>query len=87
MKAVLCPVCDGCGEFVLEACEETDGIETTALCHGCNGRGWVGVPEGASVSVIKDMLVDFRERLAQFMPTPCLELEMKELRGKYARKV
>lgn len=32
-KAVLCPVCNGEGEF------------KTRPCHGCDGKGWVQVRE------------------------------------------
>ena len=33
MKAQLCPVCHGSGKY------------TGDKCHGCNGKGWVQVPE------------------------------------------
>jgi len=42
MKAVLCPVCNGRGTIHME------GFYSTCLertCHGCNGQGWVVVPE------------------------------------------
>ena len=32
-KADLCPVCEGSGEYIGEK------------CHGCQGKGWVNVPE------------------------------------------
>ena len=33
MKAQLCPVCKGSGNY------------KKAICHGCHGRGWVTLPE------------------------------------------
>ena len=41
MKAVLCPVCNGCGWLSSGACS----------CHGCGGLGWVTVPEDRGVQV------------------------------------
>ena len=37
MKAQLCPVCQGSGNY------------KGASCHGCHGRGWVTVPEDRPV--------------------------------------
>ena len=37
MLALLCPVCKGSGKY------------TGDKCHGCNGRGWVQVPEDRPV--------------------------------------
>lgn len=46
MKAEICPVCKGIGKYV----EYLNYYINTApytekTCHGCNGRGWVSVPE------------------------------------------
>jgi len=40
-KAVRCPVCFGKGKF--QTGDNYASIEKT--CHGCNGRGWVIVPD------------------------------------------
>ena len=37
MRAQLCPVCTGSGKYKNER------------CHGCNGKGWVTVPEDRPV--------------------------------------
>ena len=44
MKAQTCPVCDGAGVRV----GISDGTQTVIPetdCHGCDGKGWVAVPE------------------------------------------
>lgn len=38
MKAVICPVCSGSGKY-----HPRDSMEIE--CHGCEGLGWVRVPE------------------------------------------
>ena len=85
MKAVICPVCDACGEFVGEVDDED--TDTTVPCHGCGGRGWVEVSESNPYDLIQEIMADVRARLAQFMPTGRLELEMTEMQNKYARHV
>lgn len=42
MKAVICPVCNGTGDYPNLA-------KNTLTCHGCNGKGWVEVQEDLSV--------------------------------------
>ena len=38
-RAVKCPVCDGRGRLSIGAMT----ADTTNLCHGCDGKGWVAV--------------------------------------------
>jgi hypothetical protein len=44
MKAVVCPVCNGSGKYqtAKEAMEGAEG----KTCHGCDGKGYVVIPEG-----------------------------------------
>ena len=54
MKAQQCPVCGGSGRgrddrsiYGYLPTTAVDPMGTTApACHGCDGRGWVAVPEG-----------------------------------------
>ena len=51
MKAQKCPVCNGTGKY--KELLFNDTLATTSnpyierLCHGCNGKGWIVVPEEA----------------------------------------
>lgn len=57
-----CPICEGTGTLELEA----GAIRNSRPCHGCDGKGWVGVsdtlPEARSVgsgsSCYYNMMVD-----------------------------
>ena len=46
MKAERCPVCYGTGKYI----DPPDPMTTVCLsprtCHGCAGKGWVGVWDG-----------------------------------------
>jgi len=46
-KAVLCPVCNGSGQYEYSSYSNgTSAIKTISQpCHGCNGKGWVEVAE------------------------------------------
>lgn len=42
----ICPICKGCGIYK----EYYDYVNTTGAfsqrtCHGCNGKGWITVPD------------------------------------------
>lgn len=41
MKAVLCPVCNGGGTIPTSG----TAVAPEKTCHGCDGKGWVTVPE------------------------------------------
>ena len=46
MKAVLCPVCNGAGKLIETPPKDSTSIAPClTICHGCNGKGWVLVPE------------------------------------------
>jgi len=50
MKAVLCPVCGGSGRldapnYGVPVTTSGTPIDTRPVCHGCDGRGWVAVPD------------------------------------------
>jgi len=44
-----CPVCGGRGKLPPELGEEVNGtgelVRFVNLCHGCDGKGWVVVPD------------------------------------------
>ena len=47
----ICPVCNGTGLYK----EYLDYVSTTGpvsvrTCHGCNGKGWVTVNDGRSIT-------------------------------------
>ena len=43
MKAVLCPVCNGTGRYLVPS--HLTPANTEQICHGCGGKGWVEVRE------------------------------------------
>ena len=45
MKAVLCPVCLGKGKIGRDSFERQLTGDVFKTCHGCYGRGWVGILE------------------------------------------
>ncbi len=46
MKAVICPVCNGTGKIYDQPDWGSAAVDTfPRKCHGCNGGGWVAVPE------------------------------------------
>lgn len=42
MNAVICPVCNGKGQFNSDSIGTGVNLKT---CHGCGGKGWVAVSE------------------------------------------
>lgn len=46
MNAVICPVCKGTGKYTEYLNYNTNTAPyTERICHGCNEKGWVLVPE------------------------------------------
>ncbi len=48
VKPYKCPVCEGSGEKrITKIYKDSDGEQviynTTTLCHGCDGKGWVAI--------------------------------------------
>lgn len=50
MKAELCPVCLGSGKYKL------------GTCHGCNGKGWIVIPEDIKLQYKPKMMFKITER-------------------------
>ena len=46
MKAQICPVCRGSGKY-------KDSKNVEQICHGCNGKGWILVPDNPKIRHIK----------------------------------
>ncbi len=46
MKADRCPVCYGKGKMPYDGSSSGSIGTMMQACHGCNGKGWVTVPEG-----------------------------------------
>lgn len=44
MKAQLCPVCQGEGKLY-DCSDTTDDSGNWHTCHGCDGKGWISLPE------------------------------------------
>jgi len=44
-KAVICPVCKGAGYTEVYDTDTTSATSNKKACHGCEGKGWVVVPE------------------------------------------
>lgn len=45
MRAVLCPVCNGSGEYYKPPGSWSTAPSEVKVCHGCQGKGWVEVHE------------------------------------------
>ena len=46
MKAEICPVCKGIGKYIEYLNYSTNTApDIQRTCHGCDGKGWVLVPE------------------------------------------
>jgi len=50
-----CPVCGGRGKLPAKLGEDVGGtgelVRFVALCHGCDGKGWVVVPDDGVVEM------------------------------------
>ena len=53
MKAVICPVCKGEGTLSkkLKGWTTNNNAKKPEICHGCNGKGWVMVPESGGFTL------------------------------------
>lgn len=80
-RAVICPVCGGCGEYSPAKDKGSTGGPPKRSCHGCGGRGWVEV--GCSEPPIKPRpTVPPRDIVKRPFPSPWKRPDITESTGR-----
>ena len=58
MQAVTCPICLGCG---VEEIKDSKYTYYNKRCHGCEGKGWVSVPDEEGLFISDYMRFDSKK--------------------------
>lgn len=65
-EAQLCPVCLGSGEVPPRCDRKVDAERIGMLpCHGCEGKGWVAVPQGDPAAMFPSPLATMAPMLQE----------------------